>query len=150
MYWRQFLFLSNCHMQVESGDEKLCSVYVPTNHLYIGDIFLVNSKDIIWPNLYVREGIGWQKHFFFSLLFIMCGVYVSNVYFILIWTLFHRSRDDTLFSSFNYPKHVPDMLFYAIVGLKWTAHANFTRNMCWFYILTSLETCVVILYIVHL
>lgn len=48
---------SSLVLQVESGDEELCSVYVPTNHLYIGDIFLVNSKDIIRPNLSVREGI---------------------------------------------------------------------------------------------
>lgn len=33
-------------------------MYVPTNHLYIGDIFLVNTKDVIRPNLSVREGIG--------------------------------------------------------------------------------------------
>lgn len=33
-------------------------MYVPTNHLYIGDIFLVKSKDVIRPNLSVREGIG--------------------------------------------------------------------------------------------
>ncbi|GJU62137.1 COV 1-like protein [Tanacetum coccineum] len=38
-------------------EEELYSVYVPTNHLYIGDIFLVNSKDVIRPNLSVREGI---------------------------------------------------------------------------------------------
>jgi hypothetical protein len=44
--------------QNETGDEELCSVYVPTNHLYIGDIFLVNSREIIRPNLSVREGIG--------------------------------------------------------------------------------------------
>ncbi|KAK6137071.1 hypothetical protein DH2020_029182 [Rehmannia glutinosa] len=40
-----------------SGEEELCCVYVPTNHLYIGDIFLVNAKDVIRPNLSVREGI---------------------------------------------------------------------------------------------
>lgn len=33
-------------------------MYVPTNHLYIGDIFLVNARDVIRPNLSVREGIG--------------------------------------------------------------------------------------------
>ncbi|KAJ4957708.1 hypothetical protein NE237_024819 [Protea cynaroides] len=44
-------------LQSYSGDEELCSVFVPTNHLYIGDIFLVNSKDVIRPNLSVREGI---------------------------------------------------------------------------------------------
>ncbi|KAL8136986.1 hypothetical protein V2J09_002987 [Rumex salicifolius] len=41
-----------------SGEEDLCCVYVPTNHLYIGDIFLVNSNDILRPNLSVREAIG--------------------------------------------------------------------------------------------
>eukprot|EP00245_Coleochaete_scutata_P014315 TRINITY_DN6050_c0_g1_i1.p1 TRINITY_DN6050_c0_g1~~TRINITY_DN6050_c0_g1_i1.p1 ORF type:complete len:294 (-),score=37.13 TRINITY_DN6050_c0_g1_i1:426-1307(-) len=41
----------------ESGEEELCSVYVPTNHLYIGDIILMNLNDIMRPNLSVREGI---------------------------------------------------------------------------------------------
>lgn len=41
-----------------AGGEELCCVYVPTNHLYLGDIFLISSKDIIRPNLSVREGIG--------------------------------------------------------------------------------------------
>ncbi|KVH93909.1 Protein of unknown function DUF502 [Cynara cardunculus var. scolymus] len=49
---------SSVVLQSYSGEEELYSVYVPTNHLYIGDIFLVNSKDIIRPNLSVREGIG--------------------------------------------------------------------------------------------
>ncbi|GAB2268280.1 Protein CONTINUOUS VASCULAR RING 1 [Dionaea muscipula] len=48
---------SSVILQNYSGDEDLCCVYVPTNHLYIGDIFLVNSKDVIRPNLSVREGI---------------------------------------------------------------------------------------------
>ncbi|CAM8912407.1 unnamed protein product [Rhodiola kirilowii] len=44
-------------LQRDSGDEELCSVFVPTNHLYIGDILLVNSKEIIRPNISIREGI---------------------------------------------------------------------------------------------
>ncbi|CAH9071150.1 unnamed protein product [Cuscuta epithymum] len=44
-------------LQKDDGDEELCSVFVPTNHLYIGDIVLVSSKDIIRPNLSIREGI---------------------------------------------------------------------------------------------
>ncbi|PWZ18109.1 hypothetical protein Zm00014a_006137 [Zea mays] len=51
----------------DKGDEELCSVYVPTNHLYIGDIFLVNSTDIIRPNLSIREGIGWFLALFLPL-----------------------------------------------------------------------------------
>nr|GEY28361.1 protein like COV 1-like [Tanacetum cinerariifolium] len=48
---------SSVILQTYSDEEELYSVYVPTNHLYIGDIFLVNSKDVIRPNLSVREGI---------------------------------------------------------------------------------------------
>ncbi|KAH7520769.1 hypothetical protein FEM48_Zijuj08G0181000 [Ziziphus jujuba var. spinosa] len=48
---------STVTLQRDNEDEELCSVFVPTNHLYIGDIFLVNSKEIIRPNLSIREGI---------------------------------------------------------------------------------------------
>ncbi|KAL0559533.1 hypothetical protein IC582_004147 [Cucumis melo] len=48
---------STVTLQSYSGEEELCCVYVPTNHLYIGDVFLVNSQDVIRPNLSVREGI---------------------------------------------------------------------------------------------
>jgi uncharacterized membrane protein len=48
---------SSVVLQRENGDEELCSVYVPTNHLYIGDIFLVNSEEIIRPDLSIRECI---------------------------------------------------------------------------------------------
>ncbi|OAY50756.1 protein LIKE COV 3 [Manihot esculenta] len=44
-------------LQKNMGEEELCCVYVPTNHLYVGDIFLISTKDIIRPNLSVREGI---------------------------------------------------------------------------------------------
>ena len=39
-------------------DMKLYSVYVPTNHVYIGDIFLIQECDIIRTNISVREGLG--------------------------------------------------------------------------------------------
>ncbi|XP_078431833.1 protein LIKE COV 1-like isoform X2 [Wolffia australiana] len=48
---------SSVVLQTYSGEEELCCVYVPTNHLYIGDIFLINSGDVIRPTLSVREGI---------------------------------------------------------------------------------------------
>ncbi|KAK8520420.1 hypothetical protein V6N13_031128 [Hibiscus sabdariffa] len=48
---------SSVTLQSYSGEEELCCVYVPTNHLYIGDIFLINTKDVLRPNLSVREGI---------------------------------------------------------------------------------------------
>lgn len=36
----------------------LLSVYVPTNHIYIGDIFLLQRADVIRTSLSVREGLG--------------------------------------------------------------------------------------------
>ncbi|KAG0462841.1 hypothetical protein HPP92_021317 [Vanilla planifolia] len=48
---------STVTLQSDSVEEELLCVYVPTNHLYIGDIFMVNSRDVIRPNLSVREGI---------------------------------------------------------------------------------------------
>ncbi|KDD76206.1 hypothetical protein H632_c315p1 [Helicosporidium sp. ATCC 50920] len=41
----------------DEGDLELFVVYVPTNHVYVGDIFLLSAKDIIRNNLSVREGI---------------------------------------------------------------------------------------------
>lgn len=48
---------SSVVLQSYSGEEVLNCVYVPTNHMYIGDVFLINSKDVIRPNMSVREGI---------------------------------------------------------------------------------------------
>lgn len=62
--WRLIFFIIFL-LQNYSVDEQLCCVYVPTNHLYIGDIFLVSTTDIIRPNLSVREGIG--ESFFFHI-----------------------------------------------------------------------------------
>ncbi|XP_022841880.1 uncharacterized protein LOC111365554 [Olea europaea var. sylvestris] len=50
-------FFISLSLQNYAAAEELCCVYVPTNHLYIGDIFLVNANDVIRPNLSVREGI---------------------------------------------------------------------------------------------
>ena len=44
-------------MQDADGDLQLFSVYVPTNHVYVGDVFLLPKQDIIKPNLSVREGL---------------------------------------------------------------------------------------------
>ncbi|XP_038905657.1 protein LIKE COV 1-like isoform X2 [Benincasa hispida] len=48
---------SSVVLQSRMEEEELYCVYVPTNHLYLGDIFLMSSKDILRPNLSVREGI---------------------------------------------------------------------------------------------
>jgi hypothetical protein len=46
-------------LQVGNQDIRLTSVYVPTNHVYIGDVFLLQDQDIIrvHPGLSVREGL---------------------------------------------------------------------------------------------
>lgn len=49
---------SNVILRKNTGAEELSCIYVPTNHLYMGDIVLVNSKDVMKPNISVREGIG--------------------------------------------------------------------------------------------
>ncbi|RVX15163.1 Protein like COV 3 [Vitis vinifera] len=53
-----FGFITNTVLlQRNTGEEELCCIYVPSNHLYIGDVFLISSMDILRPNLSVREGI---------------------------------------------------------------------------------------------
>ncbi|KAG4953453.1 hypothetical protein JHK87_039047 [Glycine soja] len=43
---------------LRNRDEKeLFCVYIPTNHLYLGDIYLISPEDILRPNLSVREAI---------------------------------------------------------------------------------------------
>jgi uncharacterized membrane protein len=44
-------------LAMPEGDEDLYVVYVPTNHVYVGDIFLLGARDVIRSNLSVREGI---------------------------------------------------------------------------------------------
>ena len=39
------------------GPEALLAVYVPTNHLYLGDIVLVERGRATFPNITVEDGI---------------------------------------------------------------------------------------------
>ena len=65
-------------MQRDNEDEELCSVFVPTNHLYIGDILLVNSNEIIRPNLSIREGIG-MSSVYVAISTLLCKSQYMNV-----------------------------------------------------------------------
>lgn len=40
-----------------SGSESLLAVYVPTNHLYLGDIMVCPRDQVVFPDLSVEEGI---------------------------------------------------------------------------------------------
>jgi uncharacterized membrane protein len=37
---------------------RLCSVYVPTNHLYVGDVVILPIEDVIATDLSVEDGVG--------------------------------------------------------------------------------------------
>lgn len=39
------------------GPEALVAVYVPTNHLYLGDVLVVPLEQALFPNVSVEEGI---------------------------------------------------------------------------------------------
>ena len=39
------------------GSEVMLAVYVPTNHLYLGDVFIVPQDRVSYPDLTVEEGI---------------------------------------------------------------------------------------------
>jgi len=39
------------------GPEALVAVYVPTNHLYLGDVILCPREDAFFPDLSVEEGV---------------------------------------------------------------------------------------------
>lgn len=59
-----YMMLYIAHPQTGSQDLHLNIVYVPTNHVYVGDVFLMEDKEITYTNLSVREGLGesgWGK-----------------------------------------------------------------------------------------
>ena len=41
-----------------TGPETLLAVYVPTNHLYLGDIVICRPERVLYPDLTVEEGVG--------------------------------------------------------------------------------------------
>ncbi len=42
----------------DGSSQLLCSVYIPTNHLYIGDVVLLPVEDVIETDLSVEDGIS--------------------------------------------------------------------------------------------
>ena len=39
------------------GDEALVAVYVPTNHLYLGDVTIYPQSSVFFPDISVQEGV---------------------------------------------------------------------------------------------
>jgi len=54
-----FGFLTNeCAVKTESGTRSLKSIFIPTNHLYLGDIVLLDDNSIIYTQIPIEEGIN--------------------------------------------------------------------------------------------
>ena len=46
-------------LQRRSGEKyELCTVYVPTNHLYVGDVVVLPAEDVIETDLSVEDGVS--------------------------------------------------------------------------------------------
>jgi uncharacterized membrane protein len=39
------------------GRESMVAVYVPTNHLYLGDVYVLRADEVAYPDLTVEQGI---------------------------------------------------------------------------------------------
>ena len=37
---------------------ELCAVYIPTNHLYVGDVVVIPKEDVIDTDLTVEDGVS--------------------------------------------------------------------------------------------
>ncbi|HXY41506.1 MAG TPA: DUF502 domain-containing protein [Vicinamibacteria bacterium] len=44
--------------QKDGQERALCTVYVPTNHLYVGDVVVLPADDVIQTDLSVEDGIS--------------------------------------------------------------------------------------------
>lgn len=44
-------------VEQENGPQQLVAVYVPTNHLYLGDIIVCRPEQVSFPNISVEEGL---------------------------------------------------------------------------------------------
>jgi uncharacterized membrane protein len=42
----------------DGTEQQVCTVYVPTNHLYVGDVVVLPTSDVIETDLSVEEGVS--------------------------------------------------------------------------------------------
>lgn len=45
-------------LRMDGRDHRVCTVYVPTNHLYVGDVVVLPEEDVVPTDLSVEDGIG--------------------------------------------------------------------------------------------
>ena len=44
--------------RADNTSYELCAVYIPTNHLYVGDVVVIPKEDVIDTDLTVEDGVG--------------------------------------------------------------------------------------------
>jgi uncharacterized membrane protein len=44
-------------LQRENGLDIVVAVYVPTNHLYLGDVLICSREQVMFPDITVEDGI---------------------------------------------------------------------------------------------
>lgn len=44
--------------RADGSSERLCTVYIPTNHLYVGDVVVLQEEDVIETDLSIEDGIS--------------------------------------------------------------------------------------------
>ena len=44
--------------RADGTQEELCTVYIPTNHLYVGDVVVLPAADVIETDLSIEDGIS--------------------------------------------------------------------------------------------
>jgi uncharacterized membrane protein len=44
--------------RADNTTHELCAVYIPTNHLYVGDVVVLPEDDVIDTNLTVEDGVS--------------------------------------------------------------------------------------------
>jgi uncharacterized membrane protein len=42
----------------DGSTERLCTVYIPTNHLYVGDVVVLPAEDVLETDLSIEDGIS--------------------------------------------------------------------------------------------
>ena len=45
-------------VRADGTKQSLCTVYIPTNHLYVGDVVILPAEDVLETDLSIEDGIS--------------------------------------------------------------------------------------------
>lgn len=130
-------------LQKHNQDEELCSVFVPTNHFYIEDIFLVNSKDIIRPNLSIREGIGTIYYIFSSVIRFWILNAFTFVLFLSSDSILFRIEEATCSLFLLHELFLCGEIDIASANIQKKKRKKYTRKYLWAISNTELKECTI-------